>query len=90
MLPADLANIRGLVGTVGGAVSSLAAATALAGELALNTRVGAIGGVVARLVAVVAKPGVATLLARLWAVARKVAGIAAAVVASVLCSFSLG
>jgi hypothetical protein len=74
-LLADTAHLGLLLGTVGLAVASLATATALSTELALDGRVRAVGLVVARLVAVVAETGVgatAALLRLLGAVAREV------------------
>jgi hypothetical protein len=74
-LLADTAHLGLLLGTVGLAVASLATATALSAELALDGRVRAVGLVVARLVAVVAETGVgatAALLRLLGAVAREV------------------
>jgi hypothetical protein len=74
-LLADAANLGLLLGTVSLAVASLATATALSAELALDGRVRAVGLVVARLVAVVAETGVgatAALLRLLGAVAREV------------------
>lgn len=70
LLPAGTAGLRALLGAVGPAVANLAAATALAGELALDGRVRAVGLVVTWLVAVVAEAGV--LLLGLRAVAREV------------------
>ena len=74
-LLADAANLGLLLRTVSLAVASLATATALSAELALDGRVRAVGLVVARLVAVVAETGVgatAALLRLLGAVAREV------------------
>ena len=81
-LLADAANLGLLLGTVSLAVASLATATALSAELALDGRVWAVALVVARLVAVVAETGVAAAAALLWllgAVAGEVALGAAAV-----------
>jgi hypothetical protein len=75
-LLADTAHLRLLLGAVGLAVTSLATATALTAELALDGRVGAVRLVVTGLVAVVAEAGVgatAALLRLLGTVARKVA-----------------
>jgi hypothetical protein len=69
---ADTTDLRSLVGAVGLAVTGLAAATALARELALDTLVGAVGSVVARLVAVVAKSRVGVLVPGLRTVTREV------------------
>jgi hypothetical protein len=69
---ADTTDLRSLVGAVGLAVTGLAAATALARELALDTLVGAVGSVVARFVAVVAKSRVGVLVPRLGAVTGEV------------------
>jgi hypothetical protein len=69
---ADATDLRTLFGAVGLAVTRLAAATALAGELALDPLVGTIRGVVARLIAVVAKSGVSTSLVWLRAVTGEV------------------
>jgi hypothetical protein len=75
---ADAADLRSLVGAVSLAVTGLAAATALARELALDTLVGAVGSVVTRLVAVVAESRVRALIPGLRAVAREVSIAAAA------------
>jgi hypothetical protein len=75
-LLADTAHLGLLLGAVGLAVTSLATATALTAELALDGRVGAVRLVVTGLVAVVAEAGVGAttaLLRLLGAVARKVA-----------------
>jgi hypothetical protein len=75
-LLADTAHLGLLLGAVGLAVTSLATATALTAELALDGRVGAGRLVVTGLVAVVAEAGVGAttaLLRLLGAVARKVA-----------------
>jgi hypothetical protein len=75
-LLADTAHLGLLLGAVGLAVTSLATATALTAELALDGRVGAVRLVVTGLVAVVAEAGVAAtaaLLRLLGTVARKVA-----------------
>ena len=79
---ADATGLGSLVRAVGLAVTSLATATALSAELALDGRVWAVALVVARLVAVVAETGVAAAAALLWllgAVAGEVALRAAAV-----------
>lgn len=70
LLLAGTAGLMALLGAVGPAVANLAAATALAGEFALDGRVRAVGLVVTWLVAVVAEAGV--LLFGLRAVAREV------------------
>ena len=75
-LLADAANLGLLLGTVSLAVASLATATALSTELALDGRVRAVRLVVTGLVAVVAETGVgatAALLRLLGAVAPEVA-----------------
>jgi hypothetical protein len=69
---AGTADIGSLVRTVGLAVARLAAATALASELALDALVWAIGSIMARLVAVVAETRVVALIPRLRAVTREV------------------
>jgi hypothetical protein len=69
---ANAADVRGVVRAVGLAVTGLATATTLAGELALDTLVGAVRGVVAGLVAVIAQPGVVALGPGLGAVAGEV------------------
>lgn len=79
---ADAADLGLLLGAVSLAVTSLATATALSAELALDGRVRAVGLVVAGLVAVVAETGVAAaavLLGLLGAVAGEVALGSAAV-----------
>jgi hypothetical protein len=65
-LLADAAHLGLFLGTVGLAVTSLATATALSAELALDGRVRTFRLVVAGLVAVVAETGVATAAALLW------------------------
>jgi hypothetical protein len=77
-------NVAGLIAdaALGLAVTSLATATALSAELALDGGIRAVGLVVARLVAVVAETGVdaaAALLGLLGAVAGEVALGSAAV-----------
>ena len=75
-LLADTAHLGLLLGAVGLAVTSLATATALTAELALDGRVGAVRLVVTGFVAVVAEAGVgatAALLRLFGTVARKVA-----------------
>jgi hypothetical protein len=81
-LLADAAHLGLFLGTVGLAVTSLATATALSAELALDGRVRAVRLVVAGLVAVVAETGVAAaaaLLGLLGTVAGEVALGSAAV-----------
>jgi hypothetical protein len=81
-LLADAAHLGLLLGAVSLAVTSLATATALSAELALDGGIRAVGLVVARLVAVVAETGVdaaAALLGLLGAVAGEVALGSAAV-----------
>lgn len=75
---ANTAELGCLVGTVGLAVTWLSTATALAGELTLDSLVSAVRGVMPRLVAVVAEARVGALLSRLWAVTREVTLSAAA------------
>lgn len=77
-LLASTANLRALLGTVGLAVASLATATALASELALDGRIRAVSRVVARLVAVVAEARVGAFHPRLRAVTREMAFATAA------------
>jgi hypothetical protein len=75
---ADTTDVRGLIRTIGLAVTGLATAMALAGKLALDTLVGAVRSVMARLVAIVAQSGVVALGPGLGAVASEVVqGVAA-------------
>ena len=75
---ADTTDVRGLIRTIGLAVTGLATAMALAGKLALDTLVGAVRSVMARLVAIVAQSGVVALGPGLGAVAGEVVqGVAA-------------
>lgn len=69
---ASTAELGCLVGTVGLAVTWLSTATALAGELTLDSLVSAVGSVVTSLVTVVTETRVSALLSRLWTVTREV------------------